>query len=366
MGGVITSHNQIATNEEYMSSEEQQVMDIADQETLRVSGTERGPSSGGVMMAAVSNPPAGHPDPMGAAFRASAATSPTAGVILPSAISPAECDACAAAANQRPAVAYVLGEIGYDFGTEARRDSFVQQMQPDRSPHNAAELLAHLQQDPTAAPNIIWTLSLDATVVYAIQPYGPYASVAYERLREFLDAHHTKGVERVSIPGYVKGTTKLLNGQQVPLLFPEIRGMYSWSTPHLIEAVLGAAPVEAATAQLHSEKAASIGNFLERVYYELRNLGMTSQERAMNYAATDAFRLDEVFGDSLKSDLKLDRIDTERSPICRPGSDCWDVMLTFFNPLKRLEQARRVYRMTVDVSDVIPVTVGKVRHWDMY
>lgn len=86
----------------------------------------------------------------------------------------------------------------------------------------------------------------------------------------------------------------------------------------------------------------------------------------MNYAATDAFRLDEVFGDSLKSDLKLDRIDTERSPICRPGSDCWDVMLTFFNPLKRLEQARRVYRMTVDVSDVIPVTVGKVRHWDMY
>jgi hypothetical protein len=40
--------------------------------------------------------------------------------------------------------------------------------------------------------------------------------------------------------------------------------------------------------------------------------------------------------------------------------------LTFFNPSRRLEQARRVYRFTVDVSDVIPVTVGKVRHWDVY
>jgi hypothetical protein len=38
----------------------------------------------------------------------------------------------------------------------------------------------------------------------------------------------------------------------------------------------------------------------------------------------------------------------------------------FFNPVKRLEQARRAYRFTVDVSDVVPVTVGNVRHWDVY
>ncbi|MCP4549327.1 MAG: peptidase S8, partial [bacterium] len=62
----------------------------------------------------------------------------------------------------------------------------------------------------------------------------------------------------------------------------------------------------------------------------------------------------------------LDQIDVERSPICRPESDCWDVKLTFFNPTKRIEQARVVYRFTIDVSDVVPVTVGPVRHWHVY
>lgn len=86
----------------------------------------------------------------------------------------------------------------------------------------------------------------------------------------------------------------------------------------------------------------------------------------MNYAATDAFRLEFVFTSAINAGLKLDIIDVERSPICRPASDCWDVKLTFFNPTKRLEQARVVHRFTVDVSDVIPVTVGKVRSWEVY
>jgi hypothetical protein len=86
----------------------------------------------------------------------------------------------------------------------------------------------------------------------------------------------------------------------------------------------------------------------------------------MNYAATNAFQLGFVYADAIKAELKLDNIGVERSPICRPGSDCWDVKLMFFNPVKRLEQARRAYRFTVDVSDVVPVTVGNVRHWDVY
>ncbi len=64
--------------------------------------------------------------------------------------------------------------------------------------------------------------------------------------------------------------------------------------------------------------------------------------------------------------LELDGIDVEVSPICRPGSECWDVKLTFFDPARRLERARRVYRFTVDVSDVVPVTVGTVRAWSVY
>jgi hypothetical protein len=37
--------------------------------------------------------------------------------------------------------------------------------------------------------------------------------------------------------------------------------------------------------------------------------------------------------------------------------------LVFFNPLKRFEEARHVYQFTVDVSDVVPVTVGELRTW---
>ena len=88
--------------------------------------------------------------------------------------------------------------------------------------------------------------------------------------------------------------------------------------------------------------------------------------RSANYAATNAFQLEHVYRDAIQTGLKLDTIDVERSPICRPGADCWDVKLTFFNLAKRLEQARVVYRFTVDVSDVIPVTVGPVRHWHVY
>ncbi|HXQ73399.1 MAG TPA: hypothetical protein VN844_23055, partial [Pyrinomonadaceae bacterium] len=62
----------------------------------------------------------------------------------------------------------------------------------------------------------------------------------------------------------------------------------------------------------------------------------------------------------------LDSITTEKSPICRPDSDCWDVKLTFFNPARRLDQAREIYRLTIDVSDVVPVTVGQVRRWQVY
>ena len=42
------------------------------------------------------------------------------------------------------------------------------------------------------------------------------------------------------------------------------------------------------------DPAASVENFLNRVYYEFRNLGVTPQERALNYSATNAFQVSQV------------------------------------------------------------------------
>jgi hypothetical protein len=58
----------------------------------------------------------------------------------------------------------------------------------------------------------------------------------------------------------------------------------------------------------------------------------------------------------------LDRISVSKSPFCRMDSDCWDVKLTFFDP-ENERRARMVMRLTVDVSDELPVTLGPVRQW---
>jgi cyanobactin maturation PatA/PatG family protease len=300
--------------------------------------------------------------------------SSSAPAIIPSEVQAAECTSCkeghgtcktcAGGDSAGPALAYVLGQIGYDFPSESRRDQFVQLA--NINPYDPQQLLDYLAKDPASAASVTWTLSLDSTVVYVVVPFGPFAIVAYERLREALAAQISEGAERLSVPGYVKGSTNLLNGQAVPVLYADLRGIFSWSTPALVKATVGTAPKEKKATSDFALQAEGVQNFLERIYYEVRNLGITPQERAMNYAATNAFQLEFIFKDAVLSGMKLDGVDVERSPICRPGSDCWDVKLTFFNPSKRIEQARHVYRFTVDVSEVIPVTVGKVRHWDIY
>lgn len=272
----------------------------------------------------------------------------------------------------RKSLVYALGMLSYDFGSEARQDSFVQKMEePDKPKPNVydpTQLLPFLKKSPEYAEALIWTLELDSTPIYAIRPAGSFASKAYERLCEFLESQINKNVDRVSIPGVVVGNIKLFSGQVLPVIVPELRGMHSWNTSALIEAVQSQLPYNAAepkkSACLYQED--ELRNYLNRLYYELRNLGRTSQERAMNYAGTDAFHAGKTFENASKCGMELDRIECERSPICRPDSDCWDVKLTFFDPKNRLTVARKVYRYTIDVSDVIPVTVGEIRTWDVF
>jgi hypothetical protein len=110
----------------------------------------------------------------------------------------------------------------------------------------------------------------------------------------------------------------------------------------------------------------SIKNFLDRVYYELRNLGLSPSDRAMNYMAINAFGSGQAFADALARGMDLDTVEVEPSPICRPESLCYDVIYKFFNPLKKDQVALRFYRQTVDVSDVVPVNVGPMRQWNEY
>ena len=274
--------------------------------------------------------------------------------------------ACECGGTAPPQLVFALGQLGYDFGTEARRDSIMQHMKQPANPHDAVQLLHYLKENPWDSAAILWTVNLDATPIYAIQAQGGFASETYQRLSDFLGEQVRGEVERVSIPGYSTGSARLLTGQVVPIIWPVLRGMYSWNAMALVQAICGTPPREKAPQKEKDEyigKAQAVANFLRRVYEELRNLGITPQDRAINYTATNAFQVTEAFKDAIKEEMDLDTIEVERSPICRPDSDCWDVKLTFFNPRKVFEQAKKVYRFTVDVSDVVPVMVGSVRSW---
>ena len=258
----------------------------------------------------------------------------------------------------KPTLAYALGRIGYDFGSEARRDSFVQSGL--RNPYDPNELLAYLDKNPWAAEDVIFTLQQDSTPIYAVQASGVHGAHTYERLREFLRDAVSGSADTVSIPAYVGGSLPLTSGQTVPVLWPNARGLYSWTRGALLDALIDPKAPD------KEQRAGAIGSFLDRVSYELRNLGIDPRERALNYAATNAFQVGRVYESAIRDSLSLDTISVERSPICRPHSDCWDVKLTFFDPNQRLTRSRRVYRFTVDVSEVIPVTVGAVRQWDVF
>lgn len=273
---------------------------------------------------------------------------------------------CGCGGTNAPQMVYALGQLSYDLVSEARCDSLAQKMAglSGGAPHRGLafdhrEMLSHFDKNPWDAASVEWTLSQDGTPLYAVRPQGPFAAQAYERLREFMTEQEAGEIERVSIPGAVSGRTRLLNGQAVPVLVPELRGMYSWTTAAMVRAVIGDVTGDGEP----ERRRAGLHNFLERVYHGVRNLGVMPQERAINFAATNAFEAGAIYMAALKERMELDTINVVRSPVCRPESDCWDVELYFFYPERQVQTVRKVYRFTVDVSDVVPVTVGPVRTW---
>jgi cyanobactin maturation PatA/PatG family protease len=315
--------------------------------------------------------------------------------------------------NAPMSLVYALGTLGYDFGTEARRDSFKQLMplvwsdngrvdrptgepsipagviQVPANPYDARQMANYLENNISEAASLIWTLNLELTPIYAIEPQAPFALAIYQYLQEFLagqvlDKEDDDYIERVSIPGVLTGrTVTLFSGQVVPIIEPlNTRGMYGWEPNGLVNAVMeaikGQNPPPDMTPEQEDQIEYSLKNFLMRIYYDLRNLGQTSAERAQNFASTNIFQYADalvnvlmnqsrswaVAGDPKAVTMQLDTFEVERSPFCRKDSDCWDVKIKFFDP-ENDKRAKRILRYTIDVSDIMPVTLGEPRLWDV-
>jgi cyanobactin maturation PatA/PatG family protease len=271
---------------------------------------------------------------------------------------------------------FALGTLGYDFGSEARRDAFKQLMAPNNfqgelvpaNPHDARQMVQHLGNNLSESTSLIWTLNLELTPIYAIEADGPFARDVYETLvvlmsDQIKEENDPDFVERICIPGTLSSkTVTLFSGQQVPVIeLLTSRGVYGWKVNALIDAAVSAMPDKKVD---DPDLRDGLKSFLERVYYSIRNLGTTSQDRALNFAATNAFQATTAFSDALGIGMELDDIQVEKSPFGRMDSDCWDVHLKFFDPNDN-RHSKRVYRFTIDVSETMPVTLGKVRSWSV-
>jgi cyanobactin maturation PatA/PatG family protease len=273
---------------------------------------------------------------------------------------------------------YVLGSLGYDFGSEARRDTFKQQMPAvsingvlvPANPYDARQMVNHLELSPAESKSLIWTLNQELTPIYALEPQKAFASEIYAVFGMLLagqiqPAESDDYIERVSIPGNLTDrTVELFSGQVVPVLaLPNIRGMYGWQVNALVEAAVATVSPEASEPDNVAMRR-SLKSFLHRIYYDLRNLGHLDRDRALNFAATNAFQAASTFAEAINTGMGLDSIEVEKSPFCRLNSNCWDVKLKFFDS-ENSSRAKKVYRFTIDVANLMPVTLGKVRSWSV-
>ncbi len=185
-------------------------------------------------------------------------------------------------------------------------------------------------------------------------------------------------VEQIAVPGTTNGKVTLYNGEVKDCINPDLRGFVGWSKEHLLSLIIRLLPADVqedlgqnqAKMRKLEDKVAAI---LDRLDEEVRNPGRSSADRAMNFSAT---QLQNILPSTIASDLVIDpdnpgqeskfEIDEILYPkmtsVCREGSDCWDVEISFFNPAE-INAARVIIRQTIDVADVVPVRVENPRRF---
>jgi hypothetical protein len=271
---------------------------------------------------------------------------------------PAASTAAPKTASAGKGYVYVIGRLSIGFGSMPIKTAFEQYAGVNGE--DGPAVAKYLRANPSEAETVQFVISVQNVPVYVIRPLGAYAAHAYQVLIEMYESQFTEKVERVAIPGINRGSSKLMSGQVVPVLSPSTRGMASWSTEALINAVSKGKGKSGSVIEQRLQ------DFLNRTYFELRNMGLSAQERALNYAASNAFQVGSIIQSAMDEQLELAGFNVVKSPISFEGEDTWDVQITFFNPKSRSEQAAKIYAFTVDVSTVTPYMIGEVRSWFKY
>jgi hypothetical protein len=275
-----------------------------------------------------------------------------------------ECSCGTGGAPKKPQLVYAIGRLGVSFISQARRDSMWRlvngKAEGDLKPITDQSLRELFEKQPFQAQSVVWTLSRTEVPMYVIVPAGAFAAETYKwMVEEWAD----RAVEFVSIPGVLAGQVALYDGQIVDAVIPDLRGMYSWETNKYVRALRDARrKVEANIGDDKLDR--EMKRFLGKIYFSIRNRGASPEERALNAAATNAFNFSDAILEAGADGMTLRDVGVERSPLNRPGSEYYDVLLTFFDPNDRQGRAPLRTRFTIDVSDTVPVMIGDPVTWN--
>jgi cyanobactin maturation PatA/PatG family protease len=312
-----------------------------------------------------------------------------------------------------PALLYGIGAVDYEFPDEITKDSFLREMRAQvghGDVEDRVKVIDYLDANPAEARRLLWTFSINDERRYMISPVGIYAAAVFDMLAALTLGRVRGEITLASLPGTVTGkTVAAMDGtvlQQVKV--NSLRGVYGWQPIQVatqsLEAVRsdalaggvgrtvdvpshGATPAgdpaiasedsdtavlgirespvvtwprlrEAATPQILD----ALTLFLSQVYFRADQLPDVSRDRAISFTATNGYQVAAAFLDAMHDGLQYLDFRTEYSPFARVSGNCWDVIIRFNDPMSS-KRAPVEYRMSVDIADVMPVTVGRLRRW---
>ncbi|PZR34751.1 MAG: hypothetical protein DI526_09465 [Caulobacter segnis] len=182
---------------------------------------------------------------------------------------------------------------------------------------------AAIQEGRIHEPGWTWSLNSGGRPILILQPDGAFARENTDWLAAAIQRQWAGEACRIAVAGWISGVHRKTG---LPILRPERLGLAAWPR--------ASQPLARMT----------------------RGAGRTGVDRALNFALT------RLASEKPVSALQPASATVLPSALGRPQSH--ETAVAFFDPLHRLSAGRKIWRATVDVSDVLPVIVdGPHEYW---
>jgi hypothetical protein len=255
-----------------------------------------------------------------------------------------------------PTFVFALGSVGFEIPTDLAYEALEQERTSagiEGSVADAGVMGQLLAERPSLGERLTWLLEANGEPLYALEPEGPLAAEIYLNLAEALTAQVLGEVDTVSIPGLrISAQRSLRDGTRVPRVTMDVvRGLYAWTVESSVD-----------SSGLDVDSREILLSILRAIKDESRNDGAGGPARTLNYLMANPVQLAMSAVSAQREGFTFGGLNILRSTFSRPYSDCWDIELVFVDTEDEF-RAGLIHRHTVDVADIMPVSVGKLKAW---